>query len=394
MTAPDGTTTSLPRNDFCWPCAVALECWPRQDKEVSFEQYQRDPGFKAEVQHVRQGVLRCRAQLELERVVVEKRTEVCTRMIRRYHFVYAVPFSKYFGVPLDTITDMCVQMRTPDYEYCEGVLIRGAVPEDLEHDLVEVSSSMSRAKIDELASQETCLRNGQASERFERAAAAQIANRPVGMKVGPNARRPLTFSELRAKVEAEDARRQELEAQAAAGGCVSGSQHVSASRLDDDDDAPPAGGASRKGPAARPPASRKGPAAGPRQIAAAKAAVGAAKSPVARHSSRWATLARDRGRLPVAPVPVFGGSVTPSFVAAATPGLAAPCTPAFRLTPGPGSSAAPAGGVEADVIMSCDAGSEVADDEPATIHDMMNLSKVLVEQESVDKRKLRKASLG
>ena len=44
--------------------------------------------------------------------------------------------------------------------------------------------------------------------------------------------------------------------------------------------------------------------------------------------------------------------------------------------------------------MSCDAGSEVADDEPATIHDMMNLSKVLVEQESVDKRKLRKASLG
>jgi hypothetical protein len=44
--------------------------------------------------------------------------------------------------------------------------------------------------------------------------------------------------------------------------------------------------------------------------------------------------------------------------------------------------------------MSCDAGSEADACEVVTIHDMMNLAKVIVEQEAVDKRKLRKASLG
>lgn len=391
VTGPDGSRTELPRNEYCWPCAVTLECWPNDEIEDLYEKYVQQAAFRTEVQQIREGVLRCRAQLQLERVTVEKRTEVCTRMIRRFNFVYAVPFSKYFGVPLDQITDMCVQMRTPDLDYCEGVLIRGAVPDDLDHDQVEISTSMARTKVDELASAETCFRSGQASERFERAAAAQIANRPLGMKAGANARRPLTFAELKSKVEAEDAKRLQDFGAATAGlrvnGGVAASVSVSASRLDDDDGdamcAPTGKGKGRQS---------KGFGKGRGRSAAAQAA--AVKSPRATADQSRPDLRRHR--LPVAAVPVFGGNVTPAFPGA-TPGSfsAVPCTPAFRLTSGPSSIAGPAGGGDSAIdLMSCDAGSEADACEVVTIHDMMNLAKVIVEQEAVDKRKLRKASLG
>ena len=115
VSAPDSSTVELPVGDFCWPCAVSLECFCLEDKETALETCRKDEARKKDVELIRQGVLRSREQLELERVVVEKQSEVCTRVLRRYKFIYAVPFSKFSGVPLDQVSDMCVAMRTPDY---------------------------------------------------------------------------------------------------------------------------------------------------------------------------------------------------------------------------------------------------------------------------------------
>ena len=399
ITGADGSITEVPRDEYCWPCGVAFKCWPNDEFDDLLEKYETHEPFKLQVQNVREGVLRCRQQLEVERTTVDKRVEVCTRMVRRYNFVYAVPFSKYFGVPLDQITDMCVQMRTPDYDYAEGVLIRGSVPDDLEHDQVEISTSMSRTKVDELASADTCLRKGQAKERFEGARSSFLLDRPVGMKPGANARRPLTFADLKSKVEAEDAKRIQAEAAAAAAGAAGGAGTVSVSTSrfgdDDDDDAmcAPAAGVRKSGPGGKIPA-----AARAKVSRATAAAAAAAKNAVPGSAAA-------KRRLPVRPVPVFSGaSVTallPGLPATASPGLGSlPGTPAFSLIGGGPRSVAGTvvgGGDSAVDLMSCDAGTEAAGDAceaPAAIHDMMNLRQVIVEMETIDKRKLRKASLG
>ena len=406
VTGTDGSCVDVPLGDYCWACAVSLECWPLDNKEASLEKYKAQELFRQTVQNIREGVVAAKQQIMLEKVSTFKNTEVSCRMIRRYNFVYSTTFAKYFGVPLDLVSDMAVTMLTVDYDYADGMLIRGALPADLEHDEVEITTGSSRIRQEELIGPSTAFRPGQAGERFQRSANAHIQGRPAGTK--PNSRRPMTFEQIKVKVVEEDKRRQELEAEMAASNTVRGAQseHVSGSRMAlDDQEEMMAATLLKKGPKAT--VSRRVSAAAPCQGAAAGAAKlnletkaspatpgprslpSVPSTPAGRggggFSRRWAPLS-------VGNIPVLGTAGAPPCTLAFVPGSCpVPGTLAFSVVSGTEVGQGAAAGIE----FSIDAVD--GDATPArqqTIHDMMSLPKILLNEENVDRRNLRKAWLG
>ena len=401
VTGADGTCVDLPLGEYCWPCAVSLECWPLVDKEASAEKYKKEGehAFCEQVQLIREGVVAAKAQIEMEKVTALKNTEVSCRMIRRYKFVFSNTFAKYFGLPLDLVSDMAVTMLTVDYDYAEGVLIRGSLPDDLEYDEVEVSSGTSRIRQEELAGPGTVFRKGQAGERFQRAANAHVQGRPLGMK--SSSRRPMTFEQIKVKVMEEDKRRQELEAEMVAQHSVAGAQseHVSGSRLDDEDEMTAAAQHGRKtaaAPRAKGRVASRGPAMSKAPGTPAPRAKASPGTPAPRSARAPGTPAPRWAALRVASVPVLGAAATPGLLAAPA-AAAAPSTPAFAVAVASASAQAQAQGQQAaaatpaGVDFSIDADGDVPAGPPQTIDDMMNLPKVLIGEEHVDRQNLRKA---
>ena len=94
VTGTDGSCVDVPLGDYCWACAVSLECWPLDNKEASLEKYKAQELFRQTVQNIREGVVAAKQQIMLEKVSTFKNTEVSCRMIRRYHFVYSTTFAK------------------------------------------------------------------------------------------------------------------------------------------------------------------------------------------------------------------------------------------------------------------------------------------------------------
>ena len=256
MTTTDNDTSDkievdVPVGNYCWACAVALECWG-EDKDASCARYHVEVVFRASVDTSRKAVVLAKASLLIERIKAIKNTTFATKVIRKYWFLFAVVFSKHFRIPLDVASQFCMQLLTTDNEYMTGVLVRGPIPKELEWQCDEVHIEISQARFldQELAGPETVFRSGQASDRFRASVAKVVQGRGKSFKA-------VTYEQLQKQVELEERQRLQAEAEHAnlqSGGAGS-TAHIATSMLGGEDEGDemfqgPAKGGGRGGRAA------------------------------------------------------------------------------------------------------------------------------------------------
>ena len=162
---------SVPIDDLCECCGLALEAWPLADKQTLKQKHGSSETFRAEFRQVRQGVAIAK-RLPWRRQEVRAEKSVGVRLGKTAAFVEVDVLKPALRVAPEELKLSIVHLKGPDGKIIAGVLLqKHSVPPTLPHYHVECFTENVRLFDDWLLTGEDQLREPQAAERFALATA-------------------------------------------------------------------------------------------------------------------------------------------------------------------------------------------------------------------------------